>query len=115
MRGWFRQATGGLPRVFWLLWTGTLINRLGAFVIIFLAIYLTHERHLTQSQAGLVIGLYGVGAAVGTVTGGVLAARGGRPPTMLTAQLGAATLMLVLGFAHTYGQILTAALLLGTF
>ena len=52
MRGWLRQAAGGLPRTFWLLWTGTLINRLGAFVVIFLAIYLTGERGFTQSQAG---------------------------------------------------------------
>lgn len=115
MRGWFRQATGGLPRQFWFLWTGTLINRLGSFVVIFLAIYLTGERHFTQSQAGLVIGLYGVGGAVGTTVGGVLADRWGRRPTMLTAQFGAAVLMLTLGFAHTYPQIITVSFLLGMF
>ena len=63
MRGRFRQATGGLPRQLWLLWTGTLINRLGSFVVILTAIHLTGERHFTQSQAGLVTGLYGRGAA----------------------------------------------------
>jgi MFS family permease len=115
MRGWFRQATGGLPRQFWLLWTGTLINRLGAFVVIFLAIYLTGERHFTQSQAGLVIGLYGAGGAIGTMAGGVLADRWGRRPTMLTAQLGAATLMVCLGLAHDYGTIVGTAFLLGAF
>ena len=115
VRGWFRQAAGGLPRQFWFLWTGTLINRLGSFVVIFLAIYLTGERHFTQSLAGLVIGLYGVGGAIGTTVGGVLADRWGRRPTMLTAQFGAATLMLTLGFAHTYPQIITVAFLLGVF
>ncbi|MGK5679411.1 MDR family MFS transporter [Actinoplanes sp. URMC 104] len=115
MRAWFDQAVGGLPRQFWLLWTGTLINRLGSFVVIFLAIYLTGERHFSQSQAGLVIGLYGVGGALGTTAGGVLADRWGRKPTMLTAQFGAAALMLTLGFAHDYGQIVAVALLLGFF
>jgi MFS family permease len=115
VRRWFQQATGGLPRQFWLLWTGTLINRLGAFVVILLAIYLTGERHFTQSQAGLVIGLYGVGGAVGTMTGGVLADRWGRRPTLLVAQFGAAALMMTLGFAHTYGQIIGATFLLGVF
>ena len=115
MRGLLRQAAGGLPRTFWFLWTGTLINRLGAFVVIFLAIYLTGERGFSQSQAGLVIGLYGVGGAIGTMTGGVLADRWGRRPTLLTAQFGAATLMVALGFAHTYAQIITAAFLLGAF
>ncbi|MEU4239325.1 MFS transporter [Actinoplanes sp. NPDC026619] len=115
MRGWFRHATGGLPRQFWFLWTGTLINRLGAFVVIFLAIYLTGQRHFSQSQAGLVIGLYGVGGAVGTTIGGVLADRWGRRPTMLTAQFGAAALMLTLGFAYGYWQILAVTFLLGVF
>jgi MFS family permease len=115
VRRWFQQATGGLPRQFWLLWTGTLINRLGAFVVILLAIYLTGERHFTQSQAGLVIGLYGVGGAIGTMTGGVLADRWGRRPTLLVAQFSAAAMMMGLGFAHTYGQIIGATFLLGVF
>ncbi|WIM96062.1 MFS transporter [Actinoplanes oblitus] len=115
MRGWLRQAAGGLPRQFWFLWTGTLINRLGSFVVLFLSIYLTGERHLSQSQAGLVLGLYGVGGAVGTMTGGVLADRWGRRPTMLTAQFGAAALMLTLGFADSYPRILVVTALLGVF
>ncbi|WP_328478750.1 MFS transporter [Actinoplanes sp. NBC_00393] len=115
MRGWLRQAAGGLPRQFWFLWAGTLINRLGAFVVLFLSIYLTGERHFTQSQAGIILGLYGVGGAIGTMTGGVLADRWGRRPTMLTAQFGAAALMLTLGFAHTYAQIAVVTLLLGLF
>jgi MFS family permease len=115
VRGWFRQAAGGLPRTFWLLWTGTLINRLGSFVVILMAIYLTGERHFTQSQAGLVIGLYGAGGAIGTMTGGVLADRWGRRPTLLIAQLGAATLMMTLGLVHGYAQIITVAFLLGVF
>jgi MFS family permease len=113
VRGWFRQAAGGLPRQFWFLWTGTLINRLGSFVVIFLAIYLTGERGFSQSQAGLVIGLYGVGGAIGTTVGGVLADRWGRRPTMLVAQFGAAALMLALGFAHSFGQMIGNAFLLG--
>ncbi len=115
MRGWLRQAAGGLPRTFWLLWTGTLINRLGGFVVIFLAIYLTGERGFSQSQAGLVIGLYGAGGAVGTVVGGVLTDRWGRRPTLLTAQFGAAALLPALGLAHDYAHILVAAFLLGVF
>lgn len=113
--GWLGRAAGGLPRTFWLLWTGTLINRLGSFVIIFLAIYLTSDRGFSQSRAGLVIGLYGAGGALGTMIGGVLTDRWGRRPTLLTAQFGAAALMLTLGFAHDYWQILAVVFLLGTF
>lgn len=115
MREWWRQAAGGLPRTFWLLWTGTLINRLGGFVVIFLAIYLTGERGFSQSQAGLVIGAYGAGGAVGTMVGGVLTDRWGRRPMLLTAQFGAAALLVALGLAHAYAHILAAAFLLGVF
>ncbi len=115
VRGWLREAAGGLPRQFWFLWTGTLINRVGSFVVLFLSIYLTSDRHFTQSQAGFVIGLYGVGGAIGTMTGGVLADRWGRRPTMLIAQFGAAALMLTLGFAQTYTQILIVTGFLGAF
>lgn len=115
MRGWLQQATGGLPRQFWFLWTGTLINRLGSFVIIYLAIYLTQQLDFSQSRAGLVLGAYGVGGAIGTMGGGVLTDRWGRRPTLLTAQFGAATLMLGLGFAQGFWQLIVGALLLGVF
>lgn len=115
VRGWFRDTTGGLPRAFWYLWTGTLINRLGSFVLIFLAIYLTQARDFSAAQAGLVIGLWGVGGAVGTTVGGTLADRWGRRPTLLTAHLGAATMMLALGFARPLWTVAVGALLLGMF
>ncbi|MFR9780315.1 MDR family MFS transporter [Micromonospora sp. MS34] len=115
VRGWFRDTTGGLPRAFWYLWTGTLINRLGSFVLVFLAIYLTQERGFSASQAGLVIGLWGVGGAFGTTIGGTLADRWGRRPTLLTAHLGAATMMLGLGLARPLWSVALGALLLGTF
>ena len=38
----------GLPRTFWYLWTGALIDRLGTFVYTFLALYLTRARHFTS-------------------------------------------------------------------
>ena len=86
MTGWFRLTTGGLPRMFWVLWAGTLINRLGAFVLIFLAIYLTRARGFSQREAGLILGFGGAGGAAGTICGGVLADRWGRRPTAATAR-----------------------------
>ena len=115
MLGWLRQATGGLPRQFWLLFTGTLINRLGSFVVIYLAIYLTRQLGFRQTEVGLVLACYGVGGIAGTLTGGVLADRWGRRSTLLTAQLGSATLMLSLGFARGVWQFALGALVLGIF
>ncbi|MFF4878312.1 MULTISPECIES: MFS transporter [unclassified Micromonospora] len=115
MRSWFRDTTGGLPTTFWYLWSGTLINRLGSFVLVFLAIYLTQERGFSASQAGLVLGLWGVGGAIGTTAGGTLADRWGRRPTLLTAHVGAAAMMLGLGLARDLWAVALGALLLGMF
>ncbi|MET7748192.1 MFS transporter [Micromonospora sp. NPDC005367] len=115
VQSWFRDTAGGLPARFWYLWTGTLINRLGSFVLVFLAIYLTQERDFSASQAGLVIGLWGVGGAVGTTIGGTLADRLGRRPTLLTAQLGGAVMMVGLGLARPLWAVALGALLLGAF
>ena len=38
------ETVAGLPREFWWLWTSTLVNRLGAFVATFMALYLTLDR-----------------------------------------------------------------------
>lgn len=115
VRGWVSDIAGGLPATFWYLWTGTLINRLGSFVLIFLAIYLTTVRGFSAVGAGLVIGLFGAGGAIGTLTGGILADWWGRRPTLLTAHIGAASMMVALGFARGLWVIAAGALLLGMF
>ena len=40
------RLTSDLPPAYWLLWLGTLINRLGGFVIPFLTLYLTGQRDI---------------------------------------------------------------------
>ena len=65
----------GLPRVFWWLWTGSLINRIGGFVVPFMALYLTRERALSPAAAGLVVSTYGLGSALGALAGLLLLAR----------------------------------------
>ncbi|MFD3421539.1 MDR family MFS transporter [Streptomyces decoyicus] len=96
-----RESVSGLPRQFWWLWTSTLINRLGAFVATFLALYLTVERGYSASYAGLVGALYGLGGVISSVGAGVLADRLGRRPTMLIAQLSTAASVALLGFMES--------------
>jgi MFS family permease len=112
VRSWLRQTAGGLPGSFWYLWTGTLVNRLGSFVIIFLAIYLTRVRGLSASYAGLVLGLYGAGGAAGTLIGGVLADRWGRRRTLALSYVSGAGCTLTLGLVRDrYALALGAAAL----
>ncbi|MBF9072261.1 MDR family MFS transporter [Streptacidiphilus fuscans] len=104
---------GGLPTTFWWLWTSTLVNRLGSFVVTFLTLYLTTTRGLSPAVAGLVVSSYGVGGVVGSILGGVLADRIGRRPTLVTAQTLAAVATVALGYTRAPMVIAVVAALLG--
>ncbi|WP_039633915.1 MFS transporter [Streptomyces sp. 769] len=107
------ESVSGLPPQFWWLWTSTLVNRLGAFVATFLALYLTVERGYSASYAGLVGALYGLGGVVSSVGAGVLTDRLGRRPTMLIGQVSTAASVALLGFMTDPVAIAVVAGLVG--
>src|SRR6478672_2445135 len=78
-----RALSEGLPSTFWWLWAGTLVNRMATFVVPFMALYLTQQRHLSVAWAGLVVSLFGAGGIGASLVGGMLADRIGRRPTMM--------------------------------
>ncbi|MBB1244624.1 MFS transporter [Streptomyces durbertensis] len=108
-----RESVSGLPRQFWWLWTSTLVNRLGAFVATFLAMYLTAERGHSATYAGLVAALYGAGGAVAAIGAGVLTDRLGRRPTLLLSQSGTALSVAALGFVEHPVAIAAVAAIVG--
>jgi MFS family permease len=103
----------GLPRAYWLLWGGMLVNRLGGSVFFLLALYLTRERGMSPALAGMVISLYAAGGMVAGPIGGALADRMGRRATLLGGTASAGVLMLALGAARAPGTIVALAPLLG--
>jgi MFS family permease len=108
-----RETVSGLPREFWWLWTSTLVNRLGAFVATFMALYLTLDRGYSASYAGLVAALHGLGGVISSLGAGVMTDRLGRRPTLLLAQSATAVSVAVLGFMHHPVAIAAVALLVG--
>lgn len=107
------ESVSGLPREFWWLWTSTLVNRLGAFVATFMALYLTLDRGYSASYAGLVASLHGLGGVVSSLAGGVMADRLGRRPTLLIAQTATAASVALLGFMTDPVAIAAVAFLVG--
>jgi MFS family permease len=105
----------GLPRTFWFLWFGMLVNRMGGAVWPFLPVYLKRVHHFTPAAAGLMLSLYSGGALVAGPLGGLLADRWGRRPTLLAGTTLAAATMLGLGAARTPLLIGALAILLGFF
>jgi len=106
-RGWWQATVGGLPRTFWVIWTGTVIDRLGCFVVPFLSLYLTRERGLSAAAAGVLVSVHGLGGVGAGLIGGVLADRVGRRRTALLGLLHGASATVALSFAQ---QISTIAL-----
>jgi MFS family permease len=74
---------GGLSPIYWVIWWGTLVNRLASFVGIFLALYLREAHGLDEAETGWVVGLWGLGGTLAAPLGGVLTDRLGRRATML--------------------------------
>ncbi|MFF3864475.1 MFS transporter [Micromonospora sp. NPDC001898] len=113
LRRWWHDSAGGLPATFWYLWAGLLINRAGAFAMLFLPLYLAEARGASAALAGAVVGAYGAGGAVGALLGGVLADRWGRRATLLAAHLATAGLMVGLAFSRHLAAIAVLAALVG--
>ena len=63
-RAALHARVGGLPRPFWWLWLGTLVNRAGTFIEPFAVLYLTGPRHLSITTAGTVVTVWGAGSLV---------------------------------------------------
>ncbi|MEV8317155.1 MFS transporter [Streptomyces sp. NPDC059900] len=113
MRRAARESVSGLPREFWWLWTSTLVNRLGAFVATFMALYLTLDRGYSATYAGLVAALHGLGGVVSSLGAGVMTDRLGRRPTLLIAQSSTALTVALLGFMKDPLAIAAVAFLVG--
>jgi MFS family permease len=105
----------GLPPTYWLIWTGTLINRLGGFVIPFLTLYLTAQREIPVSTAALVVSLFGAGSFLAQLGGGELTDRLGRRPVMLMSFFITPIFMVVLGLARDLVLISICTFVVGFF
>ena len=111
----FASLVEGLPPTYWLIWTGTLINRLGGFVIPFLTLYLTQQRGIPISRAAFVVSLFGAGSFIAQLTGGELTDRLGRRPVMLMSFLITPIFMIALGFARELTLISVSTFIVGFF
>jgi MFS family permease len=103
------KSLRGLPRDLWLLAVATLMNRLGMMALPFLILYLTRELHFTPAGAGLVFGLYGVGAIVAAPVSGWLCDRIGGLPIIQASLIGSGIALLLFPFVgdHTMVVLLT--------
>lgn len=89
------------------------MNKSGGFVVPFMALYITRERHESEGVAGAVMSLYGAGSILAGFVGGTLADRLGRRATMLLSLFGGAASILLVGLASSLPQICVATFAMG--
>ncbi|WP_030902602.1 MFS transporter [Streptomyces sp. NRRL S-515] len=102
-----------LPRVFWLLFTGVLLNRLGILVPSFLALFLAAESGIGPGATGILVGVWGAGSVAGSLAGGVLADRTGARGAILVSQVTAIGACAVLAAVAQPAVLGVAAFLAG--
>ena len=102
----YKRSFTGLSPQSWLLSLVMLINRSGTMVVPFMTLYLTgKDMQRTLSEAGVVMGLFGLGAMVGAYFGGKLCDKIGFYKIQLGTLFFGGLLFLVLGQLKSYPLI----------
>src|SRR5258707_9090533 len=100
----YKNAYSGLSRSTWLLSLVMLVNRSGTMVLPFMTIYLT-GLGFTLFQAGIVVGIFGVGSICGGYIGGKLTDRIRFYRIQLITLMGGGCLFILLGLMKNYTLI----------
>lgn len=108
----YKKAYGGLSAGTWWLSLVMVVNRSGTMVIPFMTMYLTQHYGVTIGKAGFVMSLFGLGAIVGSLTGGKLVDRVGYYYVQLFALILGGTMFIILGQVHSYTGICISTFIL---
>ncbi len=109
----YKTSFTGLSPQIWTLSLILLVNRSGTMVVPFLTLYLTTpEMGCTLSQAGTVMGLFGLGSVVGGYIGGKLSDKFGFHLVQLMSLLLGGLMFILLGQIKTYEIICVATFFL---
>lgn len=91
----------GLSTPAWMLALVMLINRTGAMVLPFMAIYMRDHLHFSLEEAGIVLSFFGLGSLLGNIAGGWLTDKLGSFKVQCLSLFLAAPLYILIGKFHT--------------
>ncbi|RWU05596.1 MFS transporter [Pedobacter chitinilyticus] len=83
----YKTSFSGLSRQTWILSLVILVNRCGFMAVPFMGLYVTQALHRPESDAGIIISLFGFGSILGAAAGGKLTDVFGYRPVQILASL----------------------------
>ena len=109
------DIVGGLPPIFWLIFVGTLINRVGAFVRPFLTLFLMENGAFSPARASWTVVIYTLGLLIAHPIGGWMTDHFGRRLTLLCSFFGTTVFMMIFPILEHPVLIMMFVLPLGFF
>jgi MFS family permease len=109
-----RRTYESFPSTFWMLVVGSFIDRLGGTMLFpFFALYITERFNVGMSEAGLLLGLFSLFSAVGSMFAGALTDRVGRKTMILLGLILSAASSVVMGFIGSFPVFFVVAIFVG--
>ena len=108
----YRTAYAGLPPQIWMLSFALFVNRCGTMVLPFLTLYLTKSQGYSDSAAGFMVSIWGIGSVIGTYAGGRLTSKVGCVRLQIILFIAAMPLFFLLPFCRTYLEFAGVVLVL---
>ncbi|MDH6114799.1 MFS family permease [Kitasatospora sp. MAP12-15] len=94
-----RTRLARLPGPAWIIFAGMFANKFGNFLSVFLVLYLTGQRY-SAFQAGMAVGVAGLGGFVGNAVGGAVADGYGRRAAIVVSMAGSGLATLAVPLVH---------------
>jgi len=108
----YKSSFSGLSKETWLLSIVMMFNRCGSMAVPFMGLYVTQNLHRSETDAGLIITLFGVGSILGSLTGGKLTdIIGFRPVQILSSIIGGLLFILFSTIEHFYSLCILAVII----
>ncbi|MDQ8004758.1 MAG: MFS transporter [Pedobacter sp.] len=111
----YKTSFSGLSRETWILSTVILINRCGFMAVPFMGLYVTQALHRPESDAGIIISLFGAGSIAGAAAGGKFTDMFGYRPVQILASLIGGLFFLLFAMVEDFTWLCVLAVVISFF
>lgn len=111
----YKISFAGLSRESWILSFVILVNRCGFMAVPFMGLYVTQQLHRPESDAGIIISLFGFGAIAGAAAGGKFTDLFGFRPVQIIASLMSGLFFLLFAMVENFTGLCVLAVIISFF